>query len=69
MAQVNSHPSEQVMRGLCPKRVSDMVLDAMTDHEKLSMKVLDNEQTQRGFALLILRMLPGNSEAKGETAK
>jgi len=39
MAQVNSHPSEQVMRGLCPKRVSDMVLDAMTDHEKLSMNI------------------------------
>ena len=60
MAQVNSHPPEQVMHGLFPKRVSDMVLDAMTDHEKLSMEVLGDEQTQRGFALLILRMLAGS---------
>ncbi|WP_303905050.1 type I restriction endonuclease subunit R [Thiohalomonas denitrificans] len=57
MAQVNSHSPEQVMHGLFPKRVSDVVLDAMTDHEKLAMEVLGDEQTQRGFALLILRML------------
>jgi len=35
----------------------------MTDHEKLSMEVLGDEQTQRGFALLILRMLAGSKTA------
>jgi type I restriction enzyme R subunit len=66
MAQVNSHPPEQVMHGLFPKRVSDMVLNAMTDHEKLSMEVLGDEQTQRGFALLILRMLAGSKTVPRE---
>jgi len=66
MAQVNSHSPEQVMHGLFPKRVSDMVLDAMTDHEKLSMEVLGDEQTQRGFALLILRMLAGSKTVPRE---
>jgi type I restriction enzyme R subunit len=43
-----------------------MVLDAMTDHEKLSMEVLGDEQTQRGFALLILRMLAGSKTVSQE---
>ncbi|MCY1312505.1 hypothetical protein D9M70_629320 [compost metagenome] len=57
MAQVNNHTTEQVMHGLFPKRVLDTVLDAMTDHEKLSLEVLDNESKSRAFALVILKML------------
>ncbi len=57
MAQVNNHSMEQVMHGLFPKRVLDTVLDAMTDHEKLSLEVLDNETKSRAFALVILKML------------
>ncbi|MEA9996282.1 DEAD/DEAH box helicase family protein [Pseudomonas sp. 10B1] len=57
MAQVNSHSVDQVMHGLLPKRVLDTVLDAMTDHEKLSLEVLDNETKSRAFALVILKML------------
>ena len=57
MAQVNTHTPAQVMHGLFPKRVIDTVLDAMTDHEKLSLEVLDNEDAGRRFALLVLRML------------
>lgn len=57
MAQVNSHPVEQVMHGLFPKRVLETVLDAMTDHEKLSLEVLDSETKSRAFALVILKML------------
>jgi len=53
MAQLNNHSVEQVMHGLFPKRV----LDAMTDHEKLSLEVLDNETKSRAFALAILKML------------
>ncbi len=45
------------MHGLLPKRVLDTVLDAMTDHEKLSLEVLDNETKSRAFALVILKML------------
>lgn len=54
---LNSHSVEQVMHGLFPKRVLDTVLDAMTDHEKLSLEVLDNETKSRAFALVILKML------------
>lgn len=57
MAQVNNHSEEQVMHGLFPKRVLDTVLDAITDHEKLSLEVLDNETKNRAFALVILKML------------
>ncbi|MDZ4303062.1 MAG: DEAD/DEAH box helicase family protein [Pseudomonas sp.] len=57
MAQVNGHSVDQVMHGLLPKRVLDTVLDAMTDHEKLSLEVLDNETKSRAFALVILKML------------
>jgi type I restriction enzyme R subunit len=46
-----------VIPGLFPKRVTDAVLDAMTDHEKPSMQVLDDPERQRDFALLILRLL------------
>jgi type I restriction enzyme R subunit len=37
--------------------VLDTVLDAMTDHEKLSLEVLDNDTKSRAFALVILKML------------
>lgn len=57
MAQVNSHTPDQVMHGVFPKRVVDAVLDAMTDHEKLSLEVLDNEVKSKAFAVLILKML------------
>ncbi len=57
MAQVNSQPADQVMHGLFPKRVEDIVLDAMTDHEKLSLEVLDNVTKSRAFALVIYKML------------
>jgi type I restriction enzyme R subunit len=52
------------MHGLFPKKLTDLVLDSMTDHEKLSMEVLENEGTQRAFALLILRLLNGNSDSR-----
>lgn len=57
MAQVNTHSEEQVMHGLLPKRVTDAVLDAMNDHEKLSMPLLEDEKARKAFANLILRLL------------
>jgi len=60
MAQVNHHSPDQVMHGLFPKRVTDTVLDAMTDHEKLAMQILDSPDKGREFALLILRLLMGS---------
>ena len=57
MAQVNSQPAEQVMHGLFPKREEDIVLDAMTDHEKLSLEMLDNVAKNRAFAKVIYKLL------------
>ena len=57
MAQIKNHPPEQVMHGLYPQRVVDTVLDAMTDYEKMSLSVLDNEASSQRFARLVLRIL------------
>ncbi|WP_355660382.1 type I restriction endonuclease subunit R [Halomonas salifodinae] len=59
MAQVRNHSEDQVMHGLFPKKVTDAVLDALSDHEKLSMPLLDDEETGRQFAFLILKLLMG----------
>ena len=57
MQQVRNHSPEQVMHGLFPKRVTDVVLDYMKDHESLSTEVLDNDAKSREFAWEILRLL------------
>ncbi|PVZ15361.1 MULTISPECIES: type I restriction endonuclease subunit R [unclassified Pseudomonas] len=62
MAQVNNHSTDQVMHGLFPRRVLDTVLDSITDHEKLSLEVLDSETKTRAFALTILKMLKSFGE-------
>jgi|AntDeeMinimDraft_4_1070355.scaffolds.fasta_scaffold00875_3 type I restriction enzyme R subunit len=67
MAQVNNHSAEQVMHGLLPKKITEVVLDSLSDHEKLSMPLLENEETGRQFALLILKLLAGRSSARAET--
>jgi len=46
---------------LFPKKVTGAVLDALSDHEKLSMPLLEDEETGRQFALLILKLLAGRS--------
>jgi type I restriction enzyme R subunit len=72
MAQINQHSTEQVMHGLFPKRLTDLVMDSMSDYEKLSMEILDNKDNQRQFALLVLRLLTESSlvanESRYETA-
>ncbi|MBZ9539787.1 type I restriction endonuclease subunit R [Modicisalibacter tunisiensis] len=64
MAQIRHHDEDQVMHGLFPKRVTDAVLDAMSDHEKLSMPLLEDEKTGREFALLILKLLAGRERSQ-----
>ncbi|TKR53272.1 type I restriction endonuclease subunit R [Allopusillimonas ginsengisoli] len=64
MAQVNSHSPEQVMHGVFPKRLEDIVLDAMTDNEKMAMEILGNESKARGFAFAILRLLMGDGKSE-----
>ena len=61
MQQVRNHSSEQVMHGLFPKRVSDAVLDALGDYEKLSVPILDSKNMTDQFALLVLKILASRS--------
>ncbi|MFP4162221.1 MAG: UvrB domain 3-containing protein, partial [Ectothiorhodospira sp.] len=68
MAQVRGHSEDQVMHGLFPKKVTDAVLDALNDHERLSLPVLENEKAGRAFALLILRLLAERSGRGGHAS-
>ena len=56
IAQVNSH-SVIESYSIFTTRVLDIIFNAMTDYEKLSLEVLDNETKSRAFALVILKML------------
>lgn len=51
------------MYGLFPKRITDTVLNAMSDHEKFSMPLLEIDTAGEKFALLILYLLPGRNKA------
>ncbi|WP_176558227.1 hypothetical protein [Halomonas sp. BL6] len=62
MAQVGSHSEDLVTQGLFPKKVTDAVLDALSDYEKLNMPLLEDKETGRQFALLILKLLVGRIE-------
>ncbi len=53
----DNQAAEQVMHGLLPKRVEDIVLHAMTDHERLSLEVLDNEAKSWAFSRVIYKLL------------
>ncbi|MCK0744268.1 hypothetical protein [Chromohalobacter nigrandesensis] len=46
------------------KKVTDAVLGSMSDQEKLSMPLLENEEAGRQFALLILKLLAGRADEK-----
>lgn len=63
MSQVNNHSAEQVMHGLFPKRLTDLVLDSMADHEKFSMDILESDSKQKSFAMLILKLLSDKNQA------
>ena len=61
MTQLRNHSEDQVMHGLFPKKAIDAVLDALSDHEKLRVPLLEDEETGRQFALVILKLLAGRS--------
>ena len=67
MAQVNNHSAEQVMHGLFPKQVTDTVINAMSDHEKLSLSVLDSKDSERQFAMLVLKLLQEASSSTDDS--
>ena len=57
MAQVDNHSPEQVMHGLFPRRAHDILLDAITDHEKLTLPVLENADAERDLVRLLLQVV------------
>ena len=69
MAQIKNHPPEQVMHGLYPQRVADTVLDVMTDYEKMSLSVLENEASSQRFALRLLRFMATAATMTGNQSR
>ncbi|GEN26087.1 hypothetical protein HCU01_40360 [Halomonas cupida] len=61
MIQVQNHSEDQVMHGLFPKKVTDAVLDALSDQEKLSMPLLENDESGRECMFLMLKLFAGKS--------
>ena len=61
MAQVHTPSQDQMRHGLFLNKVTDAVFDALSDHEVLSMPLLEDEKTGRQFALLSLRLLAGGT--------
>ncbi|WP_156826701.1 hypothetical protein [Kushneria aurantia] len=57
MAQAHTPGQDQMRHGLFLNKVTDAVFDALSDHEKLSMPLLEDKETGRQFALLILKLL------------
>lgn len=66
MAQVKNHTDEQIMYGLFPKRLDDIMLDAMKDNEKMVVEILSSEEKKAAFAHIVLKLL--RSEATLERA-
>lgn len=62
MAQVESNPADEVMRGDYPKAVVSAVLDHMDANGELSERVLENDQIKEGFARLVLDLLTKKKE-------
>lgn len=63
MAQFNNHIEDKIIHNPSLRCVIDAVLDAITDHEKISMPLLKNEETGWQFAMLILQLLAGRHKA------
>ena len=61
MAKNRNYCTGPVVHSLFPKKVTDAVLDAFSDQAKLSMPLLEDEETGRQFALLIFKLLAGRS--------
>jgi type I restriction enzyme R subunit len=68
MEQVRHHDRAQVMKGRFPRRLIDVVLDAMQDNEKLSMQVLEDDAKGREFAMLILDLLAGRERSRARSS-
>lgn len=68
MAQIDGHSEEQIMRGLLPKKVTDAVLDALGDQEKLSLPLLESEEAHWKFTLEVLRLLIGRKSGSENRA-
>lgn len=55
--QIENHTPQQIMRGLFPSRLNDIVIDDLADHEQLSTEILSNQESKASFTGLILKMM------------
>ena len=57
MQQVRSNPPEQIMLGDFPGAVQDAVLESSQTHQRMMLRVLEDEPTAEAFARLLLEMM------------
>ena len=57
MQQVRSNPPEQIMLGDFPNAVQDAVLESSQTHQRMMLRVLEDEPTAEAFARLLLEMM------------
>jgi type I restriction enzyme R subunit len=70
MEQVRHNDPDRVLRGDFPRAVEDAVLDSMQGHNHLAQEVLDDDQTRRKFARMLLnQLLRDDSRSDEETAR
>jgi type I restriction enzyme R subunit len=66
MEQARAHTEDQMMHGRYPKMLEEVLLDAMSDHEQLATKALENDDNLNALARLVLALIreSGPGEAR-----
>lgn len=57
MRQVVSHSEDQAMHGLLPSRFINIIMDTMSDNEKMAMPLLDDAEMADKACRIIFKML------------
>jgi type I restriction enzyme R subunit len=67
MDQLRNNSKEQAMLGAFPESINDAVIQSMSVHENMAMKVLSNEAVAKGFSELMFDVLMkklGNTDTR-----
>ncbi|WP_163576791.1 hypothetical protein [Halomonas faecis] len=67
MRQVVSHSEDQAMHGILPSRFINIIMDTMSDNEKMAMPLLDDAEMADKACRIIFKMLvQGNRDTNGK---
>src|SRR5690625_754639 len=57
MEQIKRHTPEQVMHGLYPQRLNQVLISSLQDHEEMTLTTMSSEESLEKFSRMILKML------------